>query len=520
MSSTSDFREEKAALDAVFASGIFQRAPNMARLLSYVCAKYFEGQQDQLKEYNIAVEAFGRSPDFDQERDSIVRVEAHRLRKRLIEFYEREGVTHKVRIVMPVGHYVPQFVRRLPEEKAEARPMNSPGESVRERGASTPPVPASAVKDVIETPKRPAWLWRTLAGAAALLVCGIVVFLVVWSRPASLPVAATAAIAPQNTQSEDIRILAGWVKEPYTDPFGHLWQADRYVTGGYVTNYAGHIVDGARDAKLFETAREGDFQYDIPLAPGVYELRLYFAEMLFGKQNVGGGGEGSRIFNVEANGKRLLSRFDVISDAAGANLADERVFKDISPDADGFLHLRFTHLIRDALLNAIEIKPGLPGRLRPIRILTSEHAYVDRAGALWEADRYYRGGQLIHRPHPVSGASDPAFYRSQRCGHLTYVIPAAPGGTYSMTLRFAEGWHGTGNPVAGGVGSRQFNIFCNSQTLARNFDIYKEAGGAERAVERTFHGLRPSPQGKLVLYLQPVESYACINAIEVLDEGK
>jgi len=89
-----------------------------------------------------------------------------------------------------------------------------------------------------------------------------------------------------------------------------------------------------------------------------------------------------------------------------------------------------------------------------------------------------------------------------------------------MTLRFAEGWFGTGNPFGCGVGSRQFNIFCNSQALARNFDIYKEAGGAERAIERTFHGLRPSPQGKLVLYLQPVEHYACINAIEVLDEGK
>ena len=186
-------------------------------------------------------------------------------------------------------------------------------------------------------------------------------------------------------------------------------------------------MDGARDPKIFETAREGDFQYDIPLAPGVYELRLYFAEMLFGERNVGGGGEGSRIFYFDANGKRLLSRFDVIADAAGANLANECVFKDISPDRDGFLHLRFTHLIRDPMLNAIEIRPGLPGRLRPIRILASDRAYLDRAGNLWEADHYYRGGQLLSRSHPVSGASDPALYRGQRCGNITYCDSGSSG---------------------------------------------------------------------------------------------
>ncbi|HQR34519.1 MAG TPA: hypothetical protein PLK30_17395, partial [Blastocatellia bacterium] len=109
-----NFREERAALEAVMASGIFQRAPNMARMLNYVCTKYFEGQQDQVKEYTIAVEALGRSPEFDQERDSIVRVEAHRLRKRLLEFYASGGEAHRVRIVMPVGQYIPQFVRVLP----------------------------------------------------------------------------------------------------------------------------------------------------------------------------------------------------------------------------------------------------------------------------------------------------------------------------------------------------------------------------------------------------------------------
>src|SRR5580698_7226427 len=100
---------ERSEAAVVLASGIFGRAPNLVQILTYICAKYFEGSQEEIKEYNIAVEALGRSADFDQKRDSIVRVEAHRLRKRLNEYYEGEGASHRIRIVLPSGQYVPQF---------------------------------------------------------------------------------------------------------------------------------------------------------------------------------------------------------------------------------------------------------------------------------------------------------------------------------------------------------------------------------------------------------------------------
>src|SRR5208283_1019524 len=94
----------------VLASGIFGRAPNLVQILTYICAKYFEGSQEAIKEYNIAVEALGRPADFDQKRDSIVRVEAHRLRKRLKQFYEGDGSSHAVRIEIPQGQYAPRFL--------------------------------------------------------------------------------------------------------------------------------------------------------------------------------------------------------------------------------------------------------------------------------------------------------------------------------------------------------------------------------------------------------------------------
>src|SRR5580704_5997908 len=116
MHSTTEFEQERREYQTLLASGIFDRAPNLVQVLSYVCEKYFEGAAEQIKEYNIAVEALGRPAGFDQKRDSIVRVEAHRLRKRLREYYQAEGACHIVRIDIPPGQYAPHFVRQRPPQ--------------------------------------------------------------------------------------------------------------------------------------------------------------------------------------------------------------------------------------------------------------------------------------------------------------------------------------------------------------------------------------------------------------------
>src|SRR5690349_18869588 len=114
MPTAADSRDERMELERVLASGVFARAPILAQLLTYVCDKYFEGAVGDIKEYNIAVEALGRAPDFNQKKDSIVRVEAHRLRKRLQAYYRNEGATHAIRIEIPPGHYAPHFVHCTP----------------------------------------------------------------------------------------------------------------------------------------------------------------------------------------------------------------------------------------------------------------------------------------------------------------------------------------------------------------------------------------------------------------------
>jgi hypothetical protein len=548
MHAAADFVQEKNELQSVLASGIFNRAPNLAHVLTYVCSQYFEGAAEQIKEYNIAVEALGRPAGFDQKRDSIVRVEAHRLRKRLREYYETEGAGHTVRIDIPSGQYAPQFVRQRPpqpslgEEAVVARVALKIDAPV-ERALAAPAEEQIEVQTRNQAPNQtivplpnpisfgsskprllapPAeghtvrWIAVSLAVVALCGLSGVLLWTAPAAKPAKTAASAVAGIVP--APSQETRILAGLQSGSYTDRFGRIWQSDHYFQGGAVFDSTGHTILAARDPRLFHSRREGAFTYDIPLPPGVYELRLYFAETLYGENNMAGGGETSRIFTVFANGSPILSSFDVIGEV-GASAADIRAFKDIRPAADGKLHLKFEPQTNPAIVSAIEITPGTPGKLRPIRIVSREHPYTDKQGRTWAADGYSRGGQLVMRTEPAQNIDDPELLRGERYGNLTYVIPV-PAGRYGVRLYFNEAWFGPSNFAGGGVGSRSFDILCNGVAIRRSFDIFKEAHGSNRAVVFPIHGLEPDAQGRLNISLVPIHNYASLNALEVVDESK
>ena len=505
MGTAADFEEERRELESLLDSGIFDRAPNLAQLLKYVCTKHFEGVSDQIKEYNIAVEALSRPADFDPKRDSIVRVEAHRLRRRIREFYQAGGSNHHIQIEIPPGQYAPLF---------KHNGVATPDSEVAEQPADLAPPPLRK--------------WRTrmvLAACLLLIIAGLAVGQ--WwkrpGRPAANAVAAApssippaAAAPPAGTQP--IRILAGYHGGTYLDRFGRLWQGDRFFNGGTVFDSGSHFILGTRDPRLYQTRREGNFTYDIPLAPGAYELRLHFAETLYGETNPAGGGETSRLFNFYINGAEVLEQFDVIADT-GANEADIRAFKDVSPASDGFLRLKFEPHANPAFVNALEVMPMSPGRVPPILLVARDHGYTAPDGQLWEPDWCARGGQLVVRNDPVANAADPGLFNGERFGNLRYTVPVPPG-KYAVTFYFSEEWFGPGKPAGGGAGSRLFDIFCNGIALRRNFDIYKEAGGANTALRVTVHNLSPNLQGKLDFALVPVRNYASIDALQVVDETR
>jgi len=74
-----------------------------------VADKAVAGTTEGLKEYTIGVEAFGRREDFDPKTDPIVRVQIHRLRQKLKEYYDVEGLHDPILIEIPKGHYLPSF---------------------------------------------------------------------------------------------------------------------------------------------------------------------------------------------------------------------------------------------------------------------------------------------------------------------------------------------------------------------------------------------------------------------------
>ena len=305
-------------------------------------------------------------------------------------------------------------------------------------------------------------------------------------------------------QGDIIRIRCGLERSGYIDRLGNTWAGDMFFQGGSALDSTDRPIQGTRDTQLYRTRREGAFRYDIPLKPGVYEMRLHFAETVYGDDNPAGGGETSRVFTVRINGKEIMTNFDVVADG-GASTADIKVFKDISPAADGKLHLQFEPISNQPILNGIEISPGVAGHIRPVRMVAQEHGYTDKNGHYWEPDRYVRGGQLVVRHESVSGDPDPDLYRGERFGNISYTIPVADG-RYTITMHFAETWFGPGKAGGGpGPGSRTFDILCNGVAVKRNFDIFKEAGGADRAVDSLDSRCRSQSSGQDRGFVSPGE---------------
>ena len=115
----------RAELSRILGSRHFDASERNRGFLTYVVEESLAERADRIKAYNIATEVFGRDPKFDPQLDSIVRIEAGRLRRSLERYYLTSGRTSALRIDIPRGGYVPVFAR--PRESALARsPLASP----------------------------------------------------------------------------------------------------------------------------------------------------------------------------------------------------------------------------------------------------------------------------------------------------------------------------------------------------------------------------------------------------------
>jgi len=145
----------RAALGRVVASSVFTASPRMQAFLRYVVEETLEGRGDEIKGYTLALEVFGRGNSFDPANDSVVRVEAARLRRTLAAYYGDEGTGDAIVIDVPKGGYVPAFHLRPPAPK----PVPA---------APPPATPESAAPAAAAGPRR--WHRFAVVAAAAMLL--------------------------------------------------------------------------------------------------------------------------------------------------------------------------------------------------------------------------------------------------------------------------------------------------------------------------------------------------------------
>ncbi len=155
---------------------------------------------------------------------------------------------------------------------------------------------------------------------------------------------------------------------------------------------------------------------------------------------------------------------------------------------------------------------------QPTRLNVGGPRVQDSQGNWWETDTNTSGCGWTTGDAIGDAPNDQILYKDMRfmestatCGGgpLTYRFPAPGGQSYAVTLKFAE-------LSIEKAGERLFHVDINGQRVLTNFDVYSEAGGRRRAVDKTFAVALSAAQSEIKIDFTAVLHSATINAIEIL----
>ena len=156
--------EIRTELEKVLASAELVHCPQLQRFLNFVVEEELAGRGNQLKEYVLGVGVFGRPADFDPRLDSLVRVEARRLRAALQKYYADKGRRDPIIIELQKGAYLPSFHRSVPSDGAHGIPA-----SVDKDGGISRPVRELSMA------RHKTWIWPVSLTIVICIVLGIAV---------------------------------------------------------------------------------------------------------------------------------------------------------------------------------------------------------------------------------------------------------------------------------------------------------------------------------------------------------
>ena len=171
---------------SVLATPGFASSKRCQQFLSYIVNETIEGRSEEITERSIAHAVFGKGQRFEPSEDSLVRVKAHEMRRRLAQYY-RDNPNSEVRIELPLGGYVPIFSSRapseqLPEVKELPVPPPAPDRLISRRtafwwlggaavAAASVPLARHTFKVLSSSPIER--LWKPVADAKAPLIISI-----------------------------------------------------------------------------------------------------------------------------------------------------------------------------------------------------------------------------------------------------------------------------------------------------------------------------------------------------------
>src|SRR5262250_3535954 len=114
----------------IVSSKTFKTSEVHRNLLTYLAEKSLSGDAQNLKEYTVGLDVFGKPSSYDPRQESVVRMHVGRLRQKLTEYYRTEGTDDPVVVDLPKGGFALTFAARPTTVEPEPVPVVMPARTI------------------------------------------------------------------------------------------------------------------------------------------------------------------------------------------------------------------------------------------------------------------------------------------------------------------------------------------------------------------------------------------------------
>jgi hypothetical protein len=292
--------ESRAEVEKVLQSQVFRSSESLRRLLRFLADRSLAGEAEQLKEYSVGIDAFGKPPDYDPRHDSAVRIQVGRLRQKLSEYYLTDGKNDPVRIELPKGGFKLHFETKVVVPELPLTEVVS---------AQVNPAPVAAPRE-----------WLVPALVAACLIA------VVWA------VYASVALSSERRLSDTLRAV-------WTPHLEELWAPFTNTSRPLVVAVSSPLFVGITGHAYYRDVTLNRWE-DVQQDPNLKKVRAALGNPeLFPHRSYTGTGDANAMFllgKLLGTRKRNLS-FAKTSDLSWQQFADNNVILIGTPRSFGDL---------------------------------------------------------------------------------------------------------------------------------------------------------------------------------------